>query len=81
MKARWATYLVFWLVLGISPTAGTCHAFLYFLALLCNQELTDCQHNQPAEEFCRMIQYFSLLQQGCVPLPALTTLEALEFKV
>lgn len=36
----------------------------YFLTPLRNQGLTDCQHKQPAEEFSRMIQYFSLLQQG-----------------
>lgn len=59
--------------------AGTDHAFPYFLTPLRNQGLSDCQHKQSVQEFSRVIQYFSLLQQGCVPLAPLTALEALDF--
>jgi len=70
---------VFWLALGISSAAGTCRAFPYFLTPLRNQGLTDCQHKQPAEEFSKTIQYFSLLQWGSTPLAPLTALEGLDF--
>lgn len=74
-RESWAGCLVFWWVLGISPAAGACHAFLYFQAPLRNPGLAASTNN--LKEFSRMIQYFPLLRQGSAPLALLTALEAL----